>query len=169
MITSTSNMTNQHEDVQLCGKKKLSTDKEKVIEAIKGIHRSVGWNEQDDAISVKGYKENGNISVFAMSKDGSIIGYTTARPVDHQIYYLSFIAVDRKQQSNGIGRRLLFRVIEKVKKRGGQILCLDYEDSTELNKFYLSDKIPYSKNINYRSHQFCRYGHFCNDLTYDLN
>ena len=157
-----------YEGFDLKGKKKLNREQEKVIRAIQNIHKTIGWDLTDDRISIRRYLENFNRSVFAVSKDGEIVGYATAKKIDDKNYYLSFIAVDKEKQTSDIGRVLLLRIFEKVKKKGGERIVLDYEDSEILNKFYDSDKIPYARNIRKHDHRFRGTGSWVNIIEYDL-
>jgi len=157
-----------YDNFDLYGKKMFCKDKEKVIDAIKKIHQSVGWDESDNTMSILRYTEDSSRSVFAVSKEDMIVGYATAKEQADKKYYLSFIAVNNEKQTHGIGRALLLRVIEKVQKKGGTSITIDYEDSDELKTFYKSDKIPYKKQSQDHHHKFRKTGYWVNKIKYSL-
>ena len=137
-------------DYSLKGKKKAfpennKQEKQKVKDAIIRIHSKIGWGKHNK-LSIQRLTEDTR-SVFAVSKkdDEDVIGYATAKKLDAKTYYLSFIAVDLEKQRGGIGRNLLLRIIEKVVKKGGDKLILDFRNSEKLVRFY--SNIPYKNEI----------------------
>ena len=88
------------EGFSLQGKKKHASQMDKVSSAILSIHRSVGWPKNADELSLKRVNSPEGRSVFAISPEGKVLGYATARENfgdyddngdELKSYYISFI------------------------------------------------------------------------------
>lgn len=149
---------------------KSEIDLDVAAKEIFNIHKSVGWTETDDRISLRRLHEDANVTYFARDNTTQkIIGYVTAKPItshgsNREIsnWYVSFIAVDKTCQSKGCGRELMQKIFEMSinSKSSIHLDCQEY-----LKDFY--EKICHP-SFEYSSRVIRQSYYDPNTLEYDI-
>lgn len=147
---NTTPSSSSRSDLSVVSKEELSEAEAK--SAIENIHASIGW-EHNTKLSLIRLAESVNRTFFLTRNTGEtkeILGYLTAKPVyliptlttedsnDTQgtkAYYVSFLAVQQKEQSKGGGKALMTRIFEEATKKQAAVI-LDHKDTPKLTRFY---------------------------------
>lgn len=128
---------NSSQNFDIISKIDLQKSKSEEEKAITKINKTVGWapNSTQDRISIQRFRENQNITLFAIFHD-KIKGYVTAKPVEQEEFYVSFIAVKPKYQKGGVGKALMTTLFKQLRDKNIDTVTLDYRDRPNLNHFY---------------------------------
>lgn len=105
---------------------KLKTGDVKVAKvAIPRIHETVGFGEYDAFID---FMMDEAPEQFTVAKDskGEIQGYVVATPNQDKTTYVSYIAVDKHLEKQGVGTGLMVAALEKAKREGMRRLTVEF-------------------------------------------
>lgn len=102
-----------------------SVSRREYVDAIQGIHRSLGWSHYDeDVVSTRR-------DVFVAMEADKIVGYVSYLLQNDNTVYISYLAVDQTFQRQGVGRSLMGRVVDLCRENQWKSLELDYRANVE--------------------------------------